>query len=87
MIEVSAPGFETYKREVNVRAQSIERVEVKLELVPSQGLVIIADSPVISTADSPVVPTGIDPQPIQPVPTRPAQTNPFKRFFKKLFHV
>ena len=87
MIEVSAPGFETYKREVNVRAQSIERVEVKLELVPSQGLVIIADSPVISTADSPVVPTGIDPQPILPVPTRPAQTNPFKRFFKKLFHV
>jgi len=86
-IEVSAPGFETYKREVNVRANSIERIEVKLELVPSQGEVIIVDSAMIPTADSPVAPTEINLQPMLPVPAHPTQTSPFKRFFKKLFHV
>ena len=86
-VEVSEPGFQTRINTVIVKAGSLTKLEVKLELSQSGFLIgEIAGYATVPTVDSPAVPTGIDPQPILPVPTRPAQTNPFKRFFKKLFH-
>jgi len=73
-----------------VRAGRTTRVEVTLELGRGailQGAVAIVEPIAIPALDSPMVSTQIDLQPILPVPARSAPTNPFKRFFKKLFHV
>jgi len=83
-IAISQQGFQTNKDSVSVKAGDITRLDVTLKVAEAGWWTgPTAEPPLVDTGE-PV--TEIDRKPIQPVPTRPAQTNPFKRFFKKLFH-
>jgi len=86
VVEISSRGFQTYKDSVSVKSGSTTRLDVTLKVGESGWWTgPTAEPPLVDTGE-PVAPTQIDSKPVQPVPANPKHTNPFKRFFKKLFH-